>query len=488
VTGTTTTYEYDGYGRLWRVTDAEGYQTTTEYDLFDRPTKVTYPDGTYEETVYENLDAVAHRDRKGRWTRTFYDALRRPVATRDPAGRTIQQQYCPNCGTAVEKLVDANGNATTWERDLQGRVVQEVRANGPAYTYTYESTTSRLESVTDPKGNVKTHTYNLDDTLASIAYTEAAGTASTPDVSFTYDAVYNRVATMTDGTGTTAYAYYPVDDPPSLGAGRLQSVDGPLTDDTIEYGYDELGRVAARQIGSAANTQTQAFDALGRLTTLTNPLGTFTYTYDGITGRPASLTYPNGQSTTYDYYDNLGDHRLREIHNKRPGGATLSRFEYTYDAVGNILTWLQQADSDPANVYEFGYDPADQLTAAILQTTDPTPQVLKRYYYAYDPAGNRTAEQIDDAVTGGTYNNMNQLVSQQAGGALVFKGTVSEPASVTVGGKPATVTVDNRFEGQAEVPEGTGQVDIVATDPSGNVRTSTYEVSQTGAGESFTYI
>ena len=93
--------------------------------------------------------------------------------------------------------------------------------------------------------------------------------------------------------------------------------------------------------------------------------------------------------------------------------------------MGNILTWLQQTDSDPAKVYELGYDKADQLTAAILKTTDPTPVILKRYYYAYDPAGNRTAEQIDDAVTGATYNNMNQLVSQQAGGALVFKGTVS---------------------------------------------------------------
>jgi RHS repeat-associated protein len=82
---------------------------------------------------------------------------------------------------------------------------------------------------------------------------------------------------------------------------------------------------------------------------------------------------------------------------------------------------------------------------------------------------------------------MNQLTSQQAGGALVFKGTVSEPSTVTVGGKPATVTVDNRFEGQADVPEGTGQVDIVATDPSGNVRTSTYEVSQAGSPKSFTY-
>ena len=264
-------------------------------------------------------------------------------------------------------------------------------------------------------------------------------------------------------------------------------MDGPLADDTIEYQYDELGRVVQRQIGSAANVQTQAFDALGRLQTITNPLGSFAYTYDGVTGRPASLTYPNGQATTYAYYDNLGDRRLREIHNKRPGGATLSRFEYTYDAVGNILTWLQQADSDLPNTYEFGYDPADQLTAAILKTTDVTPQVLKRYYYAYDPAGNRTAEQVDDATTGASYNNMNQLVSQQAGGALVFKGTVSEPATVTVGGTPATVATDNRFEGQADVPEGTGQVQVTATDPSGNVRTSTFEVSQAGTPKSFTY-
>jgi RHS repeat-associated protein len=488
--GTTTTYEYEydehPYRRLWRVTDPEGYQTTTEYDTFDRPRKVTYPDETYEETVYERLDAVAHRDRLGRWTRTFYDALRRPVAIRDAAGRTVQQQFC-NCGGSVEKLVDANGNETFWERDLQGRIIQEIRANEATYLYAYESTTSRLKSVTDPKENVKTHTYNLDNTLATITYTEAAGTAPTPDVGFTYDPVYNRVETMTDGTGTTTYFYYPITDPPTLGAGRLQSIDGPLTDDTIEYQYDELGRVVQREIGSPTNVQTQHYDTLGRLEILTNPLGPFTYTYDGVTGRPESLTYPNGQSTTYDYYDNLGDHRLHEIHNKRPGGATLSRFEYTYDAVGNILTWLQQADSNQPNMYQFGYDPADQLTAAILWTTDPVPQVLKRYYYAYDPAGNRTAEQVDDAVTGATYNNMNQLTSQQAGGALVFKGTVSEPATVTVGGKPATVTVDNRFEGQADVPEGTGQVQVTATDPSGNVRTSTYEVSQAGTPKSFTY-
>jgi hypothetical protein len=118
---------------------------------------------------------------------------------------------------------------------------------------------------------------------------------------------------------------------------------------------------------------------------------------------------------------------------------------------------------------------------------DPTPAILKRYYYSYDSAGNRTAEQIDDATTAASYNNMNQLVSQQVGGTLVFKGTVSEPANVTVGGRPATVTADNKFEGQAVVPGGTGQVAVTATDPSGNTRTSTYQVSQAATSKAFTY-
>ena len=494
VSSATATVDYDGYGRLWRVTDPEGYATTTEYDALDRVTTVTYPDGTYEQTDYDKLDAVKHRDRLGRWTQTFYDALRRPVATRDPAGRITQKNEwvsapagcggCGGVGAKISKLIDANGNATTWEYDLQGRKTQEVRANGATYNYTYEATTSRPASIQDPNGNVKTFAYNRDDAVAGITYQLGSGVAATPNVSFTYDPVYGRVATVTDGTGTANYSYYPVG---VLGAGQLQSIDGPLGNDTITYGYDELGRMNSKQIGGSSRVETAQFDALGRPTQITNPLGNFTYAYDGVTERPLSVTYPNGQQTAYAYLNNLGDRRLQEIWNKKPGGATLSKFDYTYDAVGNILTWQQQTGSSADQVYQLGYDAADQLTSGILQSTDPTPVILKRYYYGYDPAGNRTAVQNDDAVTASTYNNMNQLVSQAAGGALIFKGTVSEPATVTVGGKPATVTVDNHFTGQAVVPGGTGTVAVAARDMAGNVRTNTYQVSETGAGASFTY-
>jgi YD repeat-containing protein len=90
-------------------------------------------------------------------------------------------------------------------------------------------------------------------------------------------------------------------------------------------------------------------------------------------------------------------------------------------------------------------------------------------------------------VTGATFNEMNQLVSQQPGGALRVAGTVSEPATVSVQGKPAQVGADNTFAGSATVGSGTSTAAVVATDSSGNVRTNTYEVRQSGASKTFGY-
>ena len=224
------------------------------------------------------------------------------------------------------------------------------------------------------------------------------------------------------------------------------------------------------------------YDALGRLTTIGDPIGNFTYAYVGSTGRTSSVTYPNAQTTTYAYFPVNQDLRLQQIHHKKPGGATLNKFNYTYDAVGNILTWAQQTDADPAQTYTYEYDRVDQLTAATLAASTP-----KRYRYAYDPAGNRTVEQVDDAGTLSAHDNMNRLTSQVPGGGLSFRGTLSESATVSVGGKPASVSGTNQFGGTTPVPSGTSQVTVQATDPSGNVRTNVYELTQAGATRSFTH-
>jgi RHS repeat-associated protein len=216
-------------------------------------------------------------------------------------------------------------------------------------------------------------------------------------------------------------------------------------------------------------------------------LGTFGYTYVANSGRLSSVTYPNGQTTAYTYFGHTGDDRLQTIHHRYPDESTLSKFDYTYNAVGNIVTWQQQADSNAPVVWTYGYDAADQLRAASKMTTDQPPSVLKRYVYTYDAAGNRTSEQIDDAVTGATYNNMNQLVSQQPAGGMPFAGTLSEPATVMIAGRPAAVNADNSFSGSAAIASGTNTVAIVATDASANSTTNEYQVESSGSTKTFTY-
>ena len=182
----------------------------------------------------------------------------------------------------------------------------------------------------------------------------------------------------------------------------------------------------------------------------------------------------------------MADHRLQTIHHKYPSGATLSKFDYTYDAVGNILTWRQQADND-AVLWVYRYDSADQLIGALKHATDPQQTMLKRYAYAYDPGGNRTAEQIDDTVTGASHDNMNRLLSQQPAGGLQFAGTVSEPAAVTVQGVRATVAGDNTFRATVPVAPGTNVIAVNATDASGNSTVREYDVDNIGSPRTLNY-
>src|SRR5262249_18454000 len=90
-------------------------------------------------------------------------------------------------------------------------------------------------------------------------------------------------------------------------------------------------------------------------------------------------------------------------------------------------------------------------------------------------------------VTSATYDNMNRLVSQQPGGAMLFRGSVNEPATITLAGKPATVNATKQFSGTTAVGPGTQTVQVTATDPSNNTRTNMYQLSETGATTALTY-
>ncbi|MCW3110043.1 MAG: Peptidase bacteriocin processing, partial [Segetibacter sp.] len=225
-----------------------------------------------------------------------------------------------------------------------------------------------------------------------------------------YEPAYNRISSMIDGTGTTVYSYNPVLSVPTLGAGRLSTIDGPLPNDIIRYSYDSLDRANVRSINGVATSVN--FDALGRTVSTTNVLGSFSYSYVAQTPRPSSVILPNRQSTFFDYFDNNGDHLLKEIWNKSQYGNTQSKFDYEYNAQSQITKWTQQASGTPPKVYKLNYDAADQLTS-VDQTGNQLPVTIQQYAYRYDSAGNRIMEQTNNNVTLSEYNSLNQLTKQR---------------------------------------------------------------------------
>jgi RHS repeat-associated protein len=447
-----TTFAYDSFNRVRTVTDSDNYTVTTDYDNLDRKIKVTYPDATFDQFQYTNnvtglmtLDLTGSRDRRGLWTYRHYNANQQMDSITDPANRTTQYGYC-TCG-ALTSITDPKNQTTLFTRDLQSRVYQKVFQDGTTIDYLYEGqtapntagATSRLKSSTDAKSQRTNYAYFADDNIQQIHYTNIAGqplTPPTPGVSYTYDPNYNRVATMVDGTGTTTYGYNPIAVPPALGAGQLASIDAPVANDTITFGYDQLGRITNRSINGTANSETWTFDSLGRLSTDVNKLGTFTNTYVGVTNRLSKTAYPGNASANYTYFPNAQDKRLQQIKNLNSTNAMLSQQDYTYDADGQIQTWTKNyTNLKPVQRFDFGYDNADQLLTAPLKNAS-TNALIKQYTYGYDSASNRTSETVATATTTSTLNNVNAITNQSGGTVRTL--TYDLNGSLTNGGKTSS--------------------------------------------------
>jgi RHS repeat-associated protein len=421
----TMTFTYDGGAdRVQTVTTGpDNYAVTTTRDGLGRPTVITYSDTPqttqqfdyhkYVDGVLQSavmtLDVGKSTDRRGRSTYREYNGVRRLTKVKEhvsdsPAvDRLTQYTWC-NCG-ALTSIKDGNNNVTSFSYDDQGRVTQKQFADLTAINYLYEgqatantaAESGRLKSMTDARGITTTYTYFADDTLKQISYSDGI----TPSATFAYDANYNRITSMSDGTGVTNYSYYSVQTSPPAGAfaNALKDVDGPLLNDTITFTYDSLGRKTGQSVNGVASTVN--YNAAGQVDSSINPLGQFSRTYVPGTSRIQTMTYPNGVSATYSYFGNSADRRLQTIQNFGLGSTNLSRFDYTYDADGQILTWnklLGTIERDDT----FSYDLVDQLTGS---SEYRPPDVYANQTFTYDLAGNRT--------DGGsnTFNAANQVTN-----------------------------------------------------------------------------
>jgi YD repeat-containing protein len=278
------------------------------------------------------------------------------------------------------------GRTTTWHKDVQNRLTTKQYGDGSQVMYTYENISSRLRQTVDEKLQTATYSYNRDDTVNSTSYANAA--VPTPTVSFAYDPNYKRPTSMTDGTGTTRYNYVPITAPPSLDAGQLASLDGPLPNDTITYGYDELGRRVSTAINGVASLMT--FDEAGRIVGETNALGSFGYTYDGGSGRILSETFPNALTNERSYADNLHDRDLQRI-TLKVGATPVSEFIYGYEKrnLGDLGVQLGKKVRARANQLGGGkipLRPAEvRIRATVIGASQYTVQVSGNTIYLSHP-------------------------------------------------------------------------------------------------------
>jgi len=116
--------------------------------------------------------------------------------------------------------------------------------------------------------------------------------------------------------------------------------------------------------------------------------------------------------TSYAYD---GESRLTSL-GASLGGTPITSFGYVLDAAGN-----RTRKTDPRLGRGLPLRRLYRLTSVDRSSGTPT-----RWRYAYDPVGNRTGEQVDDAPTGATFNNTNQLLAANPG---VSSPSAARPAS-----------------------------------------------------------
>lgn len=314
-----------------------------------------------------------------------------------------------------------------WTFDSTGRLTKIEDGRGNAHTLAYDAD-NRLTSVNDGLGRTLTLAYDGSSHIAAVS-------DGTRNVAFTYAG--SDLATATDPLNqTTTFSYD--------GGGHLLSTQPPRGNSPFSQTYDASSRVATQTEHPAIGDQlaTFAYNTSTRVTTLTDPAGktrvtTHTATgeataftdeesktvalgsdatgrrnsitdrlgrttliaYHGPSGKPASVTAPDGTTTTLEYKPRVvaGITFFDPVKITRADG-TMQTF--THDGNGNVLTAV-----DPLGMTStFTYNARGQ----ILTATDPAGGVATFTYDAAtgNPASSRDS---DTGVTTYTYDTFSRV-------------------------------------------------------------------------------
>nr|WP_308434583.1 LamG-like jellyroll fold domain-containing protein [Streptomyces melanogenes] len=481
---------YDPAGRLASVTDAMG--ATTSYTYFDdnlpattTAKQVTQADGTRHDIVLEanTYDGAGHLTQQvtggGRTTVTnTIDALGRTSATTlDPNGlnRTTTYAYDgDNRVTQQARAIDSAGKklTTSTEYDAAGNATKSTLTDGDTPRITTRTYDERglLTSQVSPRGNTP------------------GADASAYTTRIRYDALGRPVQQSAPPAQTEE------------NGGSPQTLEA-----TTRTGYNTFGEATENQDARGAVTRTE-LDSLGRpvATTLpdyTPPGGTkITATartrYDAL-GRTTASTDPLGRTTTFTY-DQLGqlltktDPATGANLNQPLGNATsltgagISSYAWT-------PTGLQLAATSPTGARtEATYDELGrQLTATTVERYPALQNLTTRY--SWDDASNQTTSTTPAShATTATYNPAGDLltVTDPLGGTTKadYDGLGRTIQSLDATGRKSTMAYDALGNETTRSDYGTGSTPLRTTtaefDADGNKTAAT---SATGTRTTYGY-
>jgi len=301
---------YTGAGEIDVMTDESGRTLDHDYDeTHGRLQNITDPADNYVQYDYDSFGnriqdyAFGKDDVMRRYQRFDYQGDSTPEHTPGKLWKVINRNHNNTADVEIiygydnmgnlQSLVDANGKETTYGYDLFNRLATVTQPGSVVTQYGYDSH-GNLTSVLNAKGQETVYTY---DDMGRLLATDSPDTGIT---SQTYDEAGNLL-TKTANNGITATHSYD-------NLNRLTQITYADASQNVAYTYDaytagvNYGKGRLTGMSDPSGSYTYTYDVQGNLTseekTIDGVTYTTAYTYDGA-GRLRGITYPSGRVITY---------------------------------------------------------------------------------------------------------------------------------------------------------------------------------------------
>jgi len=421
----TTSYTYNSFGEVLTATDPLGNVTTNAYDAKGNLLSVTTP--------------APGNGASASVTQFAYNSLGELTTITDPLNNQTTIAYTPV--GLIQTITDARSNVTTYGYDSQGNRTSVTDALQHQATFTYDAM-NRLTKITypdttytqfgyDSRGrrtsaqdqNGKTTTYAYDDADRLLTVTDAANNVTT----YGYDTENNLTSILDANQNTTGFSYdaFGRVTQTSFPSGYVETYGydniGNLTSKTdrknqlITYTYDQLNRLTQKSYPDTS-TVNYTCDNDSRLTQVTDPTGTYQFTFDNmgrLTGTSTQYAFLTGRAFTTSYGYDAASNRT-SFTDPENGSSS-----YVYDTLNRLQT-LTPPTAFGTGSFGLGYDALSRRTSLTRPNTvntsygyDTLSRLLSVTHakggatldgatYTVDNAGNRTAK--SDLYAGVTTN------------------------------------------------------------------------------------